>query len=134
MSVTGTRPGTADEQANGGPRSDYWLEHCEGFHVSGPNGRVGFVESVVSSSEGAQGLFILTGLFRTRTVFVPMREVGSVAPRRARLELLVTPHVSRARVSRRVRGLYGLGRVSKREQAASQLAVAEGPTRREACT
>jgi hypothetical protein len=98
VSVLEAHPNTVDQQASEG-RSNYWLEHSEGFQVFGPEGRIGFVALVLSSDEGVGGLVIRTGLFRTRSVFVPVHEVGSVAARRKRLELLITPRVPRRRIS-----------------------------------
>ena len=98
MSVLEAHPSTVDRQASEAG-SNYWLEHSEGFQVFGPDGRIGFVALALSSDEGAGGLVIRTGLFRTRSVFVPVHEVGSVAARRKRLELLITPHAPRRRIS-----------------------------------
>jgi hypothetical protein len=104
MSVPEALSSTASEANT--PPSDYWLEQSEGFQVSGPNGRIGFVALVLSSDEGVDGLLVRTGLFRARSVFVPVHEVGSVIPRRQRLELLITPRVPRARISDIVRELF----------------------------
>ena len=98
MSVLEAHPSTVDHQA-GETGSNYWLEHSEGFQVFGPDGRIGFVALVLASDEGVGGLVIRMGLFRTRSVFVPVHEVGSVAARRKRLELLITPRVPRRRIS-----------------------------------
>ena len=98
-------PSTADQQTNGA-RSDYWLEHSDGFQVFGPDGRIGFVALVLSSDEGVGGLVIRTGLLRTRSVLVPVHEVGSVLPRRQRLELRLTPRAPRRRISDFVRELF----------------------------
>jgi hypothetical protein len=112
VSALDAHPSTIAEPAGpstiGGPastRSDYWLEHSEGFQVFGPNGRIGFVALALSSDEGVGGLVVRTGLFRTRSVFVPVHEVGSIVARRQRLELLVAPRVPRARISDIVREL-----------------------------
>lgn len=104
MGVLAALPRALGEQANGAT-SEYWLEHSEGFQVLGPNGRVGFVALVLSADEGVDGLVIRTGLLRTRSVFVPIHQVKSVAPRRQQLELLVAPSVPRARLSDFVREL-----------------------------
>ena len=105
MSALEAPPRTVGEQANNAT-SDYWLEHSEGFQVFGPDGRIGFVVLVLSADEGVDGLVIRTGLFSTRSAFVPIHEVGSVVPRRQRLELLTTPRVPRAGVSDFVRELF----------------------------
>jgi hypothetical protein len=98
VSVLEAHPSAVDHRASEAG-SNYWLEHSEGFQVFGPDGRIGFVALVLSSDEGVGGLVIRMGLFRTRSVFVPVHEVGSVAARRKRLELLITPRVPRRRIS-----------------------------------
>jgi hypothetical protein len=105
VNVRKAHPIAADEQRNGA-RSQYWLEHSDGFQVFGPDGRIGFVALVLSSDEGVAGLVIRTGLLRTRSVFVPAHEVRSVLPRRQRLELLHTPRVPQTRISEFVRELF----------------------------
>ena len=82
MNVRKAHPIAADEQTNGA-RSQYWLEHSDGFQVFGPDGRIGFVALVLSSDEGVAGLVIRTGLLRTRSVLVPAHEVRSVHPKKA---------------------------------------------------
>ncbi len=56
------------------PRSDcrpdlsgYWLRHCHGFQVFGPDGRVGFVEAVEEDGDSVD-LVISAGLLRHRTL------------------------------------------------------------------
>lgn len=105
VNVRTAHPIATDEQTNGA-RSQYWLEHSDGFQVFGPDGRIGFVARVLSSDEGVAGLVVRTGLLRTRRVFVPAREVRSVLPRRQRLELLHTPRAAQPRVSEFVRELF----------------------------
>lgn len=105
MSVLEALPSTTHEANKAS--SDYWLEQSEGFQVFGPNGRIGSVALVLASDEGVDGLVIRTGLFRTRSVFVPVHEVGTVVARRKRLELLITPRAPRARMSDLVRELFG---------------------------
>jgi hypothetical protein len=105
VNVRKAHPIAADEQTNGA-RSQYWLEHSDGFQVFGPDGRIGFVALVLSSDEGVAGLVIRTGLLRTRSVLVPAHEVGSVLPRRQRLELLHTPRAPQTRISDFVRELF----------------------------
>jgi hypothetical protein len=61
---------------------------------------------VLSSDVGVDGLVIRTGLLKTRSVFVPVDEIGSIVPRRQRLELLVAPRIPRARISDFVRELF----------------------------
>jgi hypothetical protein len=102
MIVVETPPSTLGEEGDEARPHD-WLEHTEGFQVFGSNGRIGFVDPVVRPAEGADGLFIRTGLFRTRTVFVPSHDVGAVVPETGRLELLIAPSVTGA--PRRIKDL-----------------------------
>jgi len=105
VNVRKGHPTAAVEQTSGA-RSQYWLEHSDGFQVFGPDGRIGFVARVLSSDEGVAGLVIRTGLLRTRSVLVPAHEVRSVLPRRQRLELLDTPRAPQPRISEFVRELF----------------------------
>lgn len=100
-------PSAVVDKPTGHAHPDYWLEHSEGFQVFGQNGRIGFVAAVVSSDQGVDELVIRTGLFRTRSVYVPLHEVGSIVPRRQRLQLLTAPRVPRASPSDFVRELFG---------------------------
>ena len=128
MSVLETLPSTVREQASKAP-SDYWLKHSEGFQVFGPDGRIGFVALVLSADEGVDGLVIRTGLFSTRSVFVPIHEVGSVVPRRQRLELRTTPRVPRARISDFVRELFAPAHESlplQRDETAPVPCISDG--------
>lgn len=66
--------------------TDYWLRHCQGFHVFGPDGRVGFVEAVDEVGDHVD-LVIAAGLFRHRTLVAHDRDVDEldVASRRVRV-------------------------------------------------
>lgn len=44
----------------------YWLRHCHGFQVIGPEGRIGFVEMVDDDGESVD-LVIAAGLFHRST-------------------------------------------------------------------
>lgn len=90
-------------------RWDYWLRHCEGFQVSGPDGRIGSVALVLSSGGRIDGLVIRTGLLRARTMFVPVDSVVSVTPRRCRVELGTVPDSVRAPISHVVREAVTFG-------------------------
>ena len=104
MSLLEAHQRTVDKQTTPA-RSDYWLEHSEGFQVFGPKGRIGSVALVLSSDEGVDGVVIRTGSLSTRSVFVPVDEIGSVVAREKRLELLIAPRVPRRRISEFVREL-----------------------------
>lgn len=66
------------------PRSDclpelpgYWLRHCHGFQVLGPDGRVGFVEAVEEDGHDVD-LVIAAGLFRHRTLVAHGHDVDEL--------------------------------------------------------
>jgi len=132
MSVLDAHPQADNEKTAAGQpsavlRSDYWLEHSEGFQVFGPDGRIGSVALVLSSDEGVGGLVIRTGLFRTQSVFVPAHEVGSIVARRKRLELLITPRPAKRRLSDLARDLFATrAEASARDDAAPVPVASEG--------
>src|SRR5207248_488884 len=66
---------------------DYWLGHCHGFRVDGPNRRLGVVEHVVSGSHihRPDVVWVRSGSWRSHTVPVPVADVTEVWPARARL-------------------------------------------------
>ena len=69
----------------------YWLGHCEGFRVDGPEGRVGIVEAVLGEEDAPTKLAVREGLFALRTVYVPIEEVAEIQPRAERILLRRTP-------------------------------------------
>jgi hypothetical protein len=81
----------------GGPRpespwpvdEDYWLCHCEGFHVDQPGGRLGVVEYVDFAEwpDWSDVVGVRTGRLGTRTVRVPVADVVEVRPAEERLVL-----------------------------------------------
>jgi hypothetical protein len=60
---------------------DYWLGHCEGFRVVGPQGRIGLVEAVLGEEDEPEALVVRTGLFGTRASVLPVADVDFVEPR-----------------------------------------------------
>ena len=76
-----------------GPRSAwpadeaYWLAHCEGFHVDGPDGRIGVVEHVVSESwfDLPDVVSVASGRWRLRSTDMPIADVLEVRPEQKRL-------------------------------------------------
>ena len=70
---------------------DYWLGHCEGFRVDGPEGRVGVVEAVLGHEDEPTTLAVREGLFALRTVYVPIEQVADIDPRAERIVLRVEP-------------------------------------------
>ena len=70
---------------------DYWLGHCEGFRVDGPEGRVGVVEAVLGREDEPTTLAVREGLFALRTVYVPLEQVAEIQPRAERIVLRSRP-------------------------------------------
>lgn len=64
---------------------DYWLGHCEGFRVFGPDGRIGVVEVVLGAEDEPEALVVRTGLFGTRASVLPVADVDLVEPRAERI-------------------------------------------------
>jgi hypothetical protein len=84
---------TTPEPDHPGPRMsppldlDYWLGHCEGFRVDGPEGRLGIVEHVVyrSRADRPDVVAVTSGVWRARTAEVLVAEVTEVWPAQERL-------------------------------------------------
>ncbi|HXV96446.1 MAG TPA: hypothetical protein VD695_07850 [Gaiellaceae bacterium] len=70
---------------------DYWLGHCEGYRVYGPEGRVGIVEAVLGEEDEPVTLAVREGLFALRTLYVPIEDVIEVHPRAERIILRCSP-------------------------------------------
>lgn len=83
---------TAREPARG-PRmsapldDDYWLGHCEGFRVDGPEGRLGVVDHLVyrSRADRPDVVAVTSGVWRMRTAEVLVSDIVAVLPAQARL-------------------------------------------------
>jgi len=77
------------------PRLDeqYWLAHCQGFRVSGPNGFAGVVEEVRLGPDGerAEELLVWSGRLRLRSLLVRADDVAVIVPRETRLRLRHAP-------------------------------------------
>ena len=70
----------------------YWRLACEGFQVWGPDGRLGVVAEVLpGASPDEARLVIAGGLFRRRSVIVPVELVAEVEPERKRIVLASLP-------------------------------------------
>ena len=69
----------------------YWLGHCEGYRVDGPEGRVGIVEAVLGEEDEPVTLAVREGLFALRTVYVPIEDVIEVHPRAERIVVRSRP-------------------------------------------
>jgi hypothetical protein len=66
---------------------EYWLSHCEGFSVEGPEGRLGVVDHLVyrSRADRPDVVAVTSGLWRARTAEVLVSDVVEVRPAQARL-------------------------------------------------
>jgi hypothetical protein len=96
---------------------EYWLDHCEGFEVQSPEGKVGVVESVVyaADTERPAYLAVTGGRLLLRTAFVPCGDVVSIDARETRLDVRARP----ARRSVRTTLADGARRMSHRPTASS---------------
>lgn len=67
--------------------TDYWLHHCDGFRVDGPDGRIGVVDHVEHSFEAdaPDVVAVASGLWRIRMSRIPLTDVVEVQPGRGRL-------------------------------------------------
>lgn len=65
----------------------YWLGHCEGFQVDGPDGRIGVVEHVVYESrpDVPDVVSVASGRWRLRSTDVRVADVVEVRPEQERL-------------------------------------------------
>jgi hypothetical protein len=78
---------TKSERPEGFDR-EYWLSHCEGFHVSRSGRRLGFVDEVVEPYFGkGPVLAVRGGLLGRRVLFVLASEVFAIVPRDLRIWL-----------------------------------------------
>jgi hypothetical protein len=61
---------------------EYWLAHCEGYHVDSPGGRVGIVEDVhrAEGVERAESLAVLAGMFGRRRLIIDADQVNTIVP------------------------------------------------------
>ncbi len=84
------KSGGSAERASCG---DDWLNQSEGFRVDSPNGRIGFVESILSDSGGPDTLVVRAGLFGRRLLLVSTENVVEVLPWRKRIVLRGSPRL-----------------------------------------
>jgi hypothetical protein len=74
----------------------YWRLACEGFQVWGPDGRLGVVAEVLPGcSPDESRLVVAGGLFRRRSLIVPVELVAEVEPERKRIVLASLPQPER---------------------------------------
>ena len=65
----------------------YWLDHCEGYLVEGPQGRLGFVEELRDGGADGALIAVRAGRLGRTLLLVPTSDVAFVVPRAERLWL-----------------------------------------------
>ncbi len=89
---------------------DYWLCRCEGFRVDAPTGRLGLVEAVRFGArlDRPDELLVRGGVFRNRTLVVPVSDVREIVPLQQRLVLRSAPgQGGHDQLARRLRAYVG---------------------------
>lgn len=87
--------GEAGPSRSPGPtETDYWLRHCDGFRVDGPDGRIGVVDHVELGfgADVPDVVAVASGLFRIRLTRIPLSDVVEVQPDRRRLVVCIGLH------------------------------------------
>lgn len=74
---------------------DDWLNHCEGFVVDSPDGRIGVVDHLRFGSRPGypEALAVTAGLFARRLLIISTRGVEEVNPARRRVVLGTAPEL-----------------------------------------
>ena len=86
--VRGSKAGEDGPSRSPGPvAAAYWLRHCDGFRVDGPNGRIGVVDHVEQGGEAdvPDIMAVASGLWRIRLSRIPLADVVQVDPGRRRV-------------------------------------------------
>ena len=87
------------QPAEGAADPAYWRLACEGFQVWGPSGRLGVVADVLPGVAPEESrLVVASGLFRRRSLIVPVDLVSEVEPERKRIVLASLPQPARSAV------------------------------------
>lgn len=74
---------TVLEEAQERWTEEYWLRHCRGFRVEGPDGWLGYVEEVLlDPEEHAPRALVVRG---RRVIVVPVGEIVRLLPRQERI-------------------------------------------------
>lgn len=89
LSVTHPAVGADVERSAFLVDADYWLSHCEGFEVDGPDGRLGVVERVVfrSREDRPDLVAVSSGVWRLHTDWISVADVVEVLPAQERLRV-----------------------------------------------
>ena len=64
---------------------DYWLGHCEGFHVEDETRGLGVVEQVFGDEDEPEVLVVRGGLFANRVYRIRADAVRAIEPRTRRI-------------------------------------------------
>ena len=66
---------------------DYWLGRCEGYRVESSRRRLGTIEALrfESRADRPDALVVRGGMFRRRTILVPVGDVLEILPREHRI-------------------------------------------------
>lgn len=64
---------------------DYWLGHCEGFHVEDETRTLGVVERVFGGEDEPMVLVVRGGLFANRVYRIRLDAIRAVEPRTRRI-------------------------------------------------
>jgi hypothetical protein len=74
---------------------DYWLGHCEGFHVEDEMRELGVVEEVLGDEDEPDELVVRGGLFANRVYRIRVDAIRAVEPRTRRIVV----HLERERAA-----------------------------------
>ena len=66
---------------------DYWLGHCEGFHVEDETRRLGVVERILDGRDEPMVLVVRGGLFANRVYRIRVDAISSIDPRGRRIHV-----------------------------------------------
>ncbi len=85
--MLGLKAGEGLNRSPGPVEAEYWLHHCDGFRVDGPDGRIGVVDHVEQDLEAdaPDVVAVASGLWRIRRIRIPLTEVVEVQPGRRRI-------------------------------------------------
>lgn len=64
---------------------DYWLGHCEGFHVEDETRALGVVERVLGGEDEPMVLVVRGGLFANRVYRIRLDAIRGIDPRAQRI-------------------------------------------------
>lgn len=75
---------------------DYWLRHCQGFHVHSPDGRIGKVRGVrYDSGAEPEVLEVGAGFLGRRMLLVPVSAIEEIIAEQKRIVLWASSWAAR---------------------------------------